>query len=129
MIDSITSREAMKVMIVDDHADSLLSVGRLLRVLGYDVRAARDGLQAITCAETFHPDAALIDLSLPGLDGCGVARRLRELEATRATHLIAMTGWGTRESESLTREAGFHMHLVKPLTMNVLTDALSRGRV
>ena len=129
MIDSITSREAMKVMIVDDHADSLLSVGRLLRVLGYDVRAARDGLQAITCAETFHPDAALIDLSLPGLDGCGVARRLRELEATRGTRLIAMTGWGTRESESLTREAGFHMHLVKPLTMNVLTDALSRGRL
>jgi CheY-like chemotaxis protein len=129
MTGTLTSRDAMRVMIVDDHADSLHSVGRLLRVLGYDVRAARDGPEALSCAAAFLPDAALIDLSLPGMDGCDVARRLRALEATRATRLIAMTGWATRESASRTKEAGFDMHLVKPLTMNVLTDALSRGRM
>jgi CheY-like chemotaxis protein len=125
---SITSREAMRVMLVDDHVDSLVSVGRLLRVLGYDVRTERDGLKALSCAVEFRPDAALIDLSLPGLDGCGVARRMRALDATRNTRLIAMTGWAGRESEWRTREAGFDLHLVKPLSVDVLTNALSGGR-
>ena len=121
------AREVVRVMVVDDHVDSLLSVGRLLRVLGYDVRAARDGIEALSCAARFHPDVSLIDLSLPGLDGCDVARRMRALEATRDTRLIAMTGWATEESEALTREAGFDLHLVKPLSVGALTDALSGG--
>ena len=120
-------RKALRVMVVDDHVDSLLSVGRLLRVLGYDVRGARDGVEALSCAARFRPDVSLIDLSLPGLDGCDVARRMRALEATRDTRLIAMTGWATEESESRTREAGFDLHLVKPLSVTAITDALSGG--
>jgi CheY-like chemotaxis protein len=120
---------ATRVMLVDDHLDSLISVGRLLSVLGYDVRAEQDGLRALSCAVSFRPDVALIDLSLPGLDGCAVARRLRELDATREIRLIAMTGWATEESQSRTRDAGFDLHLVKPLTVDVLTSALSGVRV
>jgi CheY-like chemotaxis protein len=119
------SGEAMRVMLVDDHLDSVVSVGRLLRVLGYDVRAALDGLRALACAAEFHPDAALIDLSLPGLDGFTVARRMRALDATRGTWLIAMTGWATRESKWRTRDAGFDLHLVKPVSVHALTEALS----
>jgi CheY-like chemotaxis protein len=126
---AITSRAAMRVMLVDDHMASLISIARLLRALGYDVRAARDGLRALTCAEEFRPDVSLIDLSLPGLNGCDVARRLRTLAATRDTRLIAMTGWSTEESTDRTREAGFDLHLVKPLSLTMLTNALSGGRV
>jgi CheY-like chemotaxis protein len=118
----------MRVMLVDDNLDSLVSVGRLLSVLGYDVRAEQDGLNALSCAEEFRPDVALIDLSLPGMDGCAVARRLRALDATRDTRLIAMTGWATAESQSRTRDAGFDLHLVKPLSVDALTDALSGTR-
>jgi two-component system, sensor histidine kinase len=125
---SITSREAMRVMLVDDHEDSLISVGRLLRLLGYDVRAERDGLKALSCAAEFRPDVALIDLSLPDIDGCDIARRMRAENATRDTWLIAMTGWGTDESASRTREAGFDLHLVKPLSIHALTTAISGGR-
>ncbi len=57
------SEQAMRVMLVDDQADVLASLGRLLRALGYDVRGAGDGLEALSCAETFRPDVALIDLS------------------------------------------------------------------
>lgn len=117
--------DATRVMLVDDHLDSLISVGRLLRVLGYDVRTEQDGPTALSCAEEFRPDVALIDLSMPGMDGCAVARRMRALEATRETRLIAMTGWATQESESRTRDAGFDLHLVKPLSVDVLTDALA----
>ena len=119
---------AMRVMLVDDNLDSLVSVGRLLSVLGYDVRAEQDGLKALSCAEEFRPDVALIDLSLPGMDGCAVARRMRALDATRDTRLIAMTGWATAESQSRTRDAGFDLHLVKPLSVDALTDALSGTR-
>ncbi len=129
MIDFVTSREAMRVMLVDDHVYSIVCVGRLLRMLGYDVRAALDGLKALSCAEEFRPDVALIDLSLPGLDGYDVARRLRSLDATRGTRLIAMTGWATKESKWRTRDAGFDLHLVKPLSVNEITTALSGARI
>ena len=117
--------DGTRVMLVDDHLDSLVSIGRLLRLLGYDVRAEQDGLKALSCAVEFRPEVALIDLSLPGLDGCTVARRMREMAVTRDTCLIAMTGWATEESESRTRDAGFDLHLVKPLSINELTNALS----
>ena len=125
---SLTSSEAKRVMLVDDHEDSLISVGRLLRLLGYDVRAERDGLKALSCAAEFHPDVALIDLSLPGIDGCDIARRMRAHNVTRDTWLVAMTGWATDESASRTRDAGFDLHLVKPLSVHELTTAISGGR-
>jgi CheY-like chemotaxis protein len=114
-----------RVLLVDDHFDSVVSIGRLLRLLGYDVRVALDGLEALSCAEEFRPHVALIDLSLPGLDGFAVARRLRYLDATRETRLVAMTGWSTKECAWHAREAGFDLHLVKPVSVKMLTDALS----
>jgi CheY-like chemotaxis protein len=121
----MSNATATRVMLVDDHLDSLVSVGRLLSVLGYDVRAEQDGQTALSCAAEFRPDVALIDLSLPDMDGCAVARRMRALDATRDTRLIAMTGWATQESQTRTRDAGFDLHLVKPLSVDELTDALS----
>jgi len=117
--------DAMRVLLVDDNLDSLVSIGRLLCVLGYEVRAEQDGLKALSCAAEFRPDVALIDLTLPGLDGCEIARRMRDLEATRHARLIAMTGWATKESEVRTHDAGFDLHLVKPLSVIELTNALS----
>lgn len=125
MIAPLVRADAVRVMLVDDHLDSVVSVGRLLRVLGYDVRAALDGLHALSCAEEFRPDAALIDLSLPGLDGFTVARRMRSLDATRDTRLIAMTGWATKECARQSREAGFEQHLVKPFSVKTLSEVLS----
>src|SRR5690348_5721196 len=85
----------MRVLVVDDHVDCVLSIGRLLEALGYRVRLALDGRGAVDSASHFRPEAALVDLSLPDLDGFGVAERLRALPETRDAYLIAMTGWGT----------------------------------
>lgn len=125
MIAPAVGADIVRVMLVDDHLDSVVSLGRLLRLLGYDVRAALDGLHALSCAEEFRPDVALIDLSLPGLDGYSVARRMRALAATRQTRLIAMTGWATKECEWRTREAGFDLHLLKPVSVQTLNNVLS----
>jgi CheY-like chemotaxis protein len=123
------SHEPMRVMLVDDHVESLISIARLLRVLGYDVRVAPDGPRALASAERFHPQAALIDLSLPGMDGFTIAQRLRAKEWARQSLLIAMTGWESEEYTRRTREVGFDAHLVKPLSAEVLTDALSAARL
>jgi CheY-like chemotaxis protein len=119
------SHPATRILLVDDHLDSVVSMGRLLRLLGYEVRAALDGANALVCAGEFRPDVALIDLSLPGLDGYTVARRIRALEATRETRLIAISGWATKDCEWRTRDAGFEMHLLKPVSMGDLTAALT----
>jgi CheY-like chemotaxis protein len=118
----------IRVLLVDDYPDSAISMGRLLRALGYDVRVAFDGLDAVRCATEFLPDAAFVDLSLPLLDGFGVAKRLRSKRETRGMRLIAMTGWSTDEAISRARAAGFDLHLVKPLSVDSLTGALASAR-
>jgi two-component system CheB/CheR fusion protein len=125
---SMVRTEARRVMVVDDYLDALMGAAQLLRALGYEVRGALDGLKALSCAAEFRPDVALIDLSLPGLDGFAVARRLRALPATRDTLLIAMTGWATKEHERRAHDAGFDLHLVKPVSVDVLTSALEGAR-
>ena len=119
----------LRVLLVEDHVDSALSIARLLRALKYDVRIAFDGLEAVSCAAEFRPEAAFIDLTLPHLDGFAVAERLRTMSETRGTLLIAMTGWGTEEHAQRARAVGFDLHLVKPLSVDALTGALSGARV
>src|SRR6185436_16487600 len=107
----------MRVLLVDDDIDSVISVGRVLRAVGYEVCAALDGKDAITRATEFHPDAALIDLSLPVIDGFAVAERLRSMPETRGALLIALTGWGREIYSTRATDSGFDLHLVKPVSM------------
>jgi CheY-like chemotaxis protein len=118
-----------RVLIVEDHIDAARGLGRLLRVLGFDVRLESDGLRAVQRAKEFRPFAVLIDLSLPTLDGFEVAERLRESEVTRDSLLLAMTGWVDDAHQVRATAAGFDRHLVKPLAMNVLLDALTSAHV
>lgn len=118
----------MRVLIVDDQVDCVVSVGRLLDALGYQVCLAVDGFGALASAAEFRPQAALIDLSLPLLDGFAVAERLRAMPETRDTYLIAMTGWSTDDVRAQIQAGGFDRHLVKPLSADMLTSALGEVR-
>ena len=118
----------LRVLVVDDHVDCVLSVGRLLECLGYRVRLALDGIGALDCASEFRPQAALLDLTLPNLDGFAIAERLRAMPETRDAYLIAMTGWGTDEIRARVEAGGFDRHLLKPLSATVLTDVLGAVR-
>ena len=117
-----------RILLVEDHVGSAQSIGRLLEHFGFDVRIEGDGLAAVLAAPRFAPNVALIDLTLPSLDGFEVAKRLRANAVTRGSLLIAMTGWGDAEHEARALEAGFDRHLVKPLSMNALFDAVSKPR-
>jgi CheY-like chemotaxis protein len=112
-----------KVLIADDNADAAESLAMLLELMGNEVCTAADGVAAVEAAEAFRPDVAVLDIGMPRLDGNGAARRIRAAEWGRRTVLIALTGWGQPDDRRKTAEAGFDVHLTKPVDPSTL-DAL-----
>jgi CheY-like chemotaxis protein len=88
---------------------------------------AYDGPHALGVARTFQPNAALLDIGLPVLDGYELAERLRELLAGRALRLVAVTGYGQETDKDRSRAAGFDAHLVKPIDVRSLVALLDGG--
>jgi CheY-like chemotaxis protein len=101
-----------RVLVVDDDRDTRDSFALLLRLWGHDVRTAADGPMALTAAADFQPQAILLDIGLPRLDGWEVARRLRGL--TRAT-LIGVSGFGRDVDRERARRDGWDHFLLKPV--------------
>jgi CheY-like chemotaxis protein len=117
------------VLVVDDNADTAESYALLLRLDGHEVRVAPDGPVALQAVRDFAPDAALLDLGLPGMDGYEVARRLRALPETGRVLLVAMTGWDQEEDRHRSWEAGFDYHLTKPAPPEEIQRLLRRRAV
>jgi two-component system CheB/CheR fusion protein len=104
-----------RVLIVDDSSDMVETVAELARTWGHDVAVAQDGPAALELASKFRPDIALIDIGLPEMDGYVLARQLRQQPGVETALLVAMTGYGRQEDRRAAHEAGFALHLVKPL--------------
>ncbi len=118
---------ACRVLLVDDNQDGAELLALLLRMQGYLVEVAHDGLAAVKIAPTFDADFVLLDIGLPGLNGCDVARKLRRMNRQHRQCLIAMTGYGTDEDRQRTQEAGFDHHLVKPIEPAELNALMERS--
>jgi CheY-like chemotaxis protein len=95
-----------------------------LELQGHTVFEAGDGPQGLRVAADAAPDAIVVDLGLPGLDGYEVARRLRERPGLDATLLVALSGYGLPEARQRAREAGFDVHLTKPVAPDDLSDLI-----
>ncbi|MDY0964002.1 response regulator [Massilia sp. CFBP9026] len=113
------------VLLIEDNEDGREMMATMLAAYGYPVYQAADGLQGVSQAHACRPDAALVDIGLPGIDGYEVARRLRADPATQAIRLIAVTGYGLPEDQRRVMEAGFDQHLVKPVQIDRLLEALA----
>jgi signal transduction histidine kinase/ActR/RegA family two-component response regulator len=113
-----------RVLVVDDNDDAATSLSLLLGSLGYETRTAGDGEAALRVAEDFRPDAMLLDIGLPRLNGYDVARALRARPWGKDVTLIAVTGWGQAEDRQRTMAAGFDEHMVKPVDPDVLLRRL-----
>lgn len=116
---------ALRVLVVDDSVDTTESLARLLRAAGHVVRTAYDGLTALDTAADFRPEVTLLDIGLPGLDGYGVAERLRQHSMLQHTVIVAMTGYGQEADRRRSHEAGFNHHLVKPASFGDVQQILA----
>jgi CheY-like chemotaxis protein len=109
---------------VDDNSDGAEALAMLLRMAGHSVRVAPNGQLALQAAQVARPEAVLLDIGLPGMDGYTVARKLRELPGMKNALLVGVTGCGREEDRRRSREAGFDHHLVKPVDFDQLRDVL-----
>ena len=114
-----------RVLIVDDNADGAESLSMLLSFAGHETHVANDGLEAIGTAERLRPDAILLDIGLPGLNGYEVCRRIREQPWGRELFMVALTGWGQDDDRISSKAAGFDEHIVKPADEEVLLRLLA----
>lgn len=115
-----------RVLIVDDNHDGADSLALLLQFSGHQTETAHDGLQAVAAAERFRPDAVLLDIGLPKLNGYEVCRRIREQPWGRRVLLVALTGWGQEADRQRSSEAGFDTHVVKPVDPKVILQLLAQ---
>ncbi|HYX22149.1 MAG TPA: ATP-binding protein [Thermoanaerobaculia bacterium] len=120
--------ESRRILLVEDNADVRDSLRELLEESGHLVMAAADGLEGIQLASSFRPDAAFVDIGLPGLDGYGVARHLRQILGDDVL-LVALTGYGLPEDRRRALEGGFDAHLTKPVTLRAILRLLAEARV
>jgi CheY-like chemotaxis protein len=119
-----SSAAALRVLLVDDNIDAVESMEILLQAFGYEVSTAIHPDLALAQLETFAPEAAVIDIGLPGMDGYQLATEIRRRLAGKPMRLIAFTGYGGADAIARAKLAGFDAHLVKPVEIDRLLAAL-----
>lgn len=117
-----TSATPLRVLIVDDNESAAASIKSAIEDFGDDVRACFNGLDALRLAAIFRPEVLLLDIAMPGMDGLQVAKALRGDPAFAGLKIIAQTGFGDGELRRRTAAAGFDLHLLKPIRLQVLDD-------
>ena len=115
---------ARRVLLVDDNVDAVESMEILLQAFGYEVATAIHPDLALARLEAFAPDAAVIDIGLPGMDGYQLAAEIRHRLDGKPMRLIALTGYGGSDDIARAGAAGFDAHLVKPVEIDRLLAAL-----
>ncbi|HEY8189853.1 MAG TPA: response regulator, partial [Micavibrio sp.] len=113
---------------VDDNIASAKTTGWMLELIGCEASLAHDGHQALDIARMLQPDAILLDIGLPGMNGYEVCRELRKDSLFEDTLIIAQTGWGQKRDREMAHEAGFNHHLVKPLNIDDISALLAKRR-
>lgn len=106
---------SLRVLCVDDDPDTADSLAMLLELVGFEPFVYYDARAALADVDVVRPDAAILDLRMPGMHGCELARRLRAWAGDRPFPLVAVTAQGDDEARGQTAEAGFDIHLVKPI--------------
>jgi signal transduction histidine kinase len=121
----LAPQRPVRVLVVDDNEDAAFLFSEALKKLGHKVDVAHDGPSALAVARQSHPEIAFLDIGLPVMDGYELGRRLKELDID-PPKLVAVTGYGHSSDRVRSREAGFDLHLVKPIDLAAIQDALAK---
>jgi CheY-like chemotaxis protein len=116
---------ALLILVIEDNADAAEALRDLLELFGHRAEIAHSGPDGVAAARRLRPDLVLCDLGLPGMNGLEVARALRGEPPTRHARLVALTGYSGDDDRARTREAGFDLHLVKPIDPEELRRLLA----
>ncbi len=114
-----------RVLIADDNVDAANSLAMLLSFSGHETQVVHSASEVLARIETLRPDAALLDIALPQVDGYELAKRLRAIPELRGMRLIALTGYAQPEDQQRAASSGFDAHLVKPVDLAALERALA----
>ena len=123
-----SEKAGLRILVVEDHADTAESLALLLRGEGHEIQVAPDGLAAVGAVQFAPPDVLLLDIGLPGMSGWEVARWVTGQPAEKRPLLVAVTGYGREEDRRRSEEAGIDLHLVKPVDPEKLLGLLRRFR-
>jgi CheY-like chemotaxis protein len=116
------------IVLVEDHDDSRELLCELLQTYGHRVTMAASGPAGLEAALAERPEIMIVDIGLPELDGYSVARRVREALGG-AVYLIALTGYGQPDDRRRAAEAGFDVHVTKPIDSAMLLDLVAHAAV
>jgi signal transduction histidine kinase/CheY-like chemotaxis protein len=114
----------LQILVVGDNPHAADNLALLLRLAGYDVRSAHRGDEALAAAKALLPDAVLVDIDMPGIDGYQVATRMRAVTSLARSCLIAFSGQDREEDRIRSRRAGFDYHLTKPIDLKMVNEFL-----
>ncbi|TZF88276.1 response regulator, partial [Cognatilysobacter lacus] len=116
-----------RVLVVDDNHDAATTLAMMLELEGHDAQAAFGGAEGLRAAEAALPEIAFLDIGMPGMNGYELARRLRQLPGAEAMLLVAVSGWGGEGDKLQSADAGFDLHLTKPVSVESVQAAVARG--
>lgn len=114
------------ILVVDDSADNLAVISLFLQQQGYRVVTANNGEDAVNVAAQTLPNVILMDINLPGLDGLGATRKIRETEALREVPVIAITAFGTEGFQRAAYDVGVAGYLTKPIDLDRMHQLIAR---
>jgi len=114
----------LSLMVVDNDCDNATTLRALLRVLGHDAQAFYNGRDAVHALESSKPDAVLLDIGMPEMDGDAVARWIRQQPGLKKVRVIAVSGYDSSAYQERSKAAGCDHYLVKPLDFEELRAVL-----
>jgi CheY-like chemotaxis protein len=118
------SLAGIRVLVLEDSEDSREMFGIILRARECEVRLASNVEDAWRIAEKFYPDVVISDIGLPGIDGYEFIRRLRTISGFEAVPVIALSGYATEKDRLRTTQAGFNLHLAKPIEPDLIIESI-----
>jgi CheY-like chemotaxis protein len=115
---------SLRILVADDNVDAAVTLAALLEMYGHELRIAHDGYGALQLAAQFRPEVAFLDIGMPDMSGYEVARRIRDIAGLERIVIAAVSGWGAKDDLARSKEAGFDLHLTKPVAPSRLSDFL-----